>query len=490
MVWIRQGTLVALAECRLQVATALWRAIVLMSAALAVAVTQAGLAQYTRRQIQVDLLVAQRDQTAEHGQHAVNGFQRDEALRVIRRPAPLSVLVGGLDTRLSQYWDFGPEGISAGATVSGQPLVSVVSADLDLEFILRGLIGLLAIAAGFGSMAASRPRGPTKSLVSLPVRPSALVAGAMAGGTVAVAVAAAVVIGSAIVTLLAGDATLVSSDAMWSLLLIWLVSMWYGVALVGTGAAVAVLVIDTSRALAVATVLWLLATTLGGPLAGALAEGISPSQSRTLFEVSRNAEYQESSLRVETDAGRIVLEALGATDVPAGFQLSGVLLERVAQHWDRSLATLRRRLDQLDTDFRHKEAARAANAWWVGVVFPGTAFGSALSEVADVGEAAAHRWIDDGEAYQRILSAAVFDMRTRLVVRLQSGSRSRVVFHDRGPRPTVGELPAFRQQKATAGTRFSDAAPSMLVLTLQGVVVWLVAIVAFMRRPSGKTRWL
>lgn len=487
--WIRQAALIAAIECRLQMASTFWRVMLLLSVVLAGAVTSASLQEYTRRQSEVDALIARRDLATEDGQHVIAGFQRDEALRVIRSPAPLSVIVKGLDKQIAHYWDFGPEGVTDGPAFSGDPTPSAASTDLDLEFMLRELIGMLALVAGFSSMVTSKYGGPTKSLASLPVHPSALVAGAMAGGTFSVALASAAIVAGALATVLAGNPSIFSLDAASSFVMIWFASTLYSAALVGIGAAVALTVPNTLKAVAAIAVLWLLITTIASPVTAAISEGIRPNNSRALFELARKAEYDEAIIALETDVGYSVLHGLDATEIPAGFKLSGTLLEMVEQQWDRRLRGLRSRLDDLESGFRQSQTSRATAAWWLSTFVPGPAFGYAVTELAGVGEVSAGRWFEAARDHHRALSSAVFDIRPRLHMRVRSGSGYRVVFHDRKSSPTVSVLPEFHQRTMAQLSRLKDAVPSIATLSLQGVALWLSAIFIFMRRLSSPSGW-
>jgi len=487
--WMKQAVLVAAVECRLHMSGTFWRILLVLSAVLAATMTFANLRDYSRRQSEADILVARRDAATEDGQHTVTGFQRDEALRVIRNPTALSVAVTGLDRHMPQYWDFGPEGMTAGAPGPEKQAASVAGADLDLEFILRGLIGMMALAAGVASMVTSKHGATAKSLVALPVRPSALIVGAMVGGTVAAAVASAVVVASSMATFLAGARTLVSPDGVSTLVALWLAATLYGGALVGTGAVIALTASNISRAVACMTVFWLGTTTIAGPVISAMADMITPNRSRALFETARNSEYEDAITTVESDAGEIVLRQPGTNDIPREFILDGALIDAVGQHWDRRMMVLRAELDKLESDFRDSERTRAALAWWLANILPGTAFGYSATELAGVGESNERRWTEAAQAYHRALSMAVFDAKPRLHMRVPAGSGYRVLFHDRATRSTVQNLPAFRQHAAMLLMRFRDAVPSLVSLVVQGTAIWILAIAIFVRRQSSVSGW-
>ena len=78
-------------------------------------------------------------------------------LRAIRAPEPLSVLVRGLDGALPAYWDFTEAGLESGPPPARSRRLADVLGSLDLEFLIRVALGLLAILLAFDAVAGEKP---------------------------------------------------------------------------------------------------------------------------------------------------------------------------------------------------------------------------------------------------------------------------------------------------------------------------------------------
>lgn len=487
--WLSQTLAVAAVEFRIQVRSPTCRLAVFTSIALACTLTATNVQDFTRRQAEVETLIARRTAAAEGGRHIVGGFQRDAALRVIRSPEPLSALVNGLDRQGPQYWEVGPEGLTAGTTASSQPMIAVSSDGIDLEFVLRVLIGLLAVVVGATSPVVSRSGGMTKSLVSLPVHATSLPAGAFAGGACTISLAAAIVVASATATLTFLAPALAAGSAIQTSVILWAIASLYGVVLQGAGAVVALVTSRAADTIAGAASVWLLATLVALAGVGAIARGVAPVTTRALFEAERDAFYFNEAAELAVGAGEIVSRHLGHGLAPVDLRIEGRLAQEMNAHWDNGLIQLRQQLTLLEDQFAAAESKQGQWASWLGAPFPGALFRQAAIELAGVGRGANMRWAKSTQTYQGDLNAAVFDQRPRVFFNLRGERGDNIRFHDRGPRPTVSELPAFVRPPESIWARLKDARRAFLLLGLQGALIWLMAILTFARRQGSLGDW-
>jgi ABC-type transport system involved in multi-copper enzyme maturation permease subunit len=486
--WLRQTVVVAIVECRLQVVSAAWRVAVVLSVILAAISTVAGVRAFERQQSEIDLLTARRAEAAEGGQHIVSGFQRDESLRIIRPITPASILVHIRESTL--YQDPGPEGLSAGTVAPHQTTATTEGLGLDLEFVLRGLVGLLAVVVGASSLVTARHRGTTKALVSLPVRPAALVAGALAGGLAAIALAAAAAIAAAGAVIGLFASSMLTAPLLGTAILLWVSAVVFGAAVQGLGAIAALWSRTAAGTLSVAVAAWLIATIVAIPVVSAAASSLAPVGPRTLFEAERGAIYQDLIAGLEFTAGEIVSQELGPRAIRADVQLEGRMLAEVNDLWNTEIKNLRARLDAIEADLR--EGAVAQGQWmrWISLPLPGALFRSAATDLAGVGVESSWRWNRETIAYQQSLDTAVFDARPRIHFRLRwEDGVYATYFHDRAPRPTVAELPPFVPHQPTLSTRARDAAPSLALLGLHGAIAWSIAMLIFVRRQGRHGDW-
>jgi hypothetical protein len=482
--WCRQAGVVGRLEFTLLVRGTPWRVCVVLSVLLAVIATVAGVRTSLRQHDEANLLAMRRAEVIGTGERRFGGFERDESFRIIRPVAAAGVLVRSRVN--TEYLDAGPDGLTVGTIA---PPFSTVTADesrLDLEFIFRALMGLLAIVTGASSLVAARHRGFARSLVALPVHPSAMMAGALAGGLAAIGLASAAVIAASLVTLSLNEASMMTDAILATSGLMWAASVVYGAVLQGIGMIVALWARSAVAVSAESIAIWLVVAIVAIPIVGALVPAVSPVAPRALFEAERRSLYQNTTARIELAAGDIVVRHRGPRASVADIPLDGPLLEEINALWDAEIRSLRTQLQTIETDHREDEAASTRWMHRLSVPLPGALFRSAVMELADAGHGSAGRWDHAARSYQQALNVALFDARPRIAIRVRRAADTYWVFgHDRAPLPTVSDLPAFVPSDATVGMRLLDAAPALAWLGLHAAMAWLAAIVTFSRR-SGR----
>ncbi len=164
-------------------------AIVLFAIVLAAFATRVGIAELRARQATYQNLVAQRAEDLTRSGGQILGTQIESGLRAVRPPEPGSPLVVGLGASMPQFWDFGPAGVR-----SGQPyLAGDGFVDVDLEFIVRVVLGLLAVLLAIESIAGERANGALLALLGQPVGSSVVLAGKLVGAAAMLFAAVALV---------------------------------------------------------------------------------------------------------------------------------------------------------------------------------------------------------------------------------------------------------------------------------------------------------
>jgi hypothetical protein len=484
--WVSQAATAAIGEMRIQLASLTWRLTLVAAVVLGCLTTAVNHQHLIRRQAEVQPFAAERDRAAADGRGLIADFRTEVALRVIREPQVMSVLVAGLDLHSAPYWDMGPEGSSVGREAAGERLLSTNGVEFDLEFGLRVLVGLLAVVVGATSMFAARYRHTAKTVICLPIHPSAFVVGGLVGGWVAVGLAALAVVGSSTGVLLALGPDLLTTQLLKVVAAIWCVATIYGAALQGLGAAIALIARRTASVIASATSLWLVLSLIGSVGLGALVWAAHPVTSRALFELQRNAFYTEAVQRIAIDAGLLINANLGAVSSADLKDLSPTLRRAIDDHWDRALPVLRTRLGDLEHAFRRSESTQEAWASRLATPLSGPVFRRAVMELTGVGRAAADRWAIGVADYQSRLNAELFDRRRRLFVQVSSGRGSGYIelFRDRGPRPTRQDLPQFVPPVASFSSQLGDAAPWIALLGLHWLIAWSVTIALFVSKRA------
>jgi hypothetical protein len=482
--WIRQTLIVAAAEFRLQVHSPAWRVSVLLAIGLGLAAGAAGVADVHRLRSETAVLEARRAESRGDGARPVNGLTRDEALRILPSTRASRALVR--DDPGVRYWDIWPEGTGEGFATSPVP---TSSSEFDVEFVVRGLVGLLALTVGAGSLLTARHRATSKMLLALPVFPGALLTGALLGGQAAVSIIAAGVVGSALAAIhLAGDG--VTGDVLASAGGLLLSALLLAATALGLGATISLLNRSTAQAVAGILATWLVGLTLGVPVPGIVAFQITPLPARAFFEADRSRVFEASIRELEQQAGAVVVAEYGPAAAVNDGPVTAAVLTQVGAVWDRGMPDVRARVAQLDRVNDSALGALQRRHWWLSLPLPGAVFENAAAEFAGIGPAARAQAAVRVREFQIRMNAEVFDTRRRLHARLPiDGTYSRLLFYDRAPMLTTADLAVVEIHSPTAAERLVNGWASLLVLTAQAVGTWIAALAVFFRRQARTGAW-
>jgi ABC-type transport system involved in multi-copper enzyme maturation permease subunit len=444
-----------------------------------------GLADFDRRMSDFESARTQLAEAQQGGRRVIGGFQRDPALRVVRPPVPASILVSGIDRNLAQYWDFGPDGVIAAGVHADQSSLTAGNVGVDLEFVLRVLLGLLAVIIGAEGMARTRHSGALKALLSLPIAPRAVVVGSLIGGAAAIAAAGTLIIGSGLAALGILRPMLLTGDLVLTAVLLWIAAILYGLSLQGAALVGTLLTTKTAAVVPTAMTLWLVATVVSTPVAAAIAERVTPLPARTLYDGQRALKYQRWIQDTEDMAGQTVRRLMGANGDLRRINYEGAIGAQVDRVWDTRLHEIRGVLNTEDSARVHQEHSRARWNAWLGTLVPGALLTRTLTNLANTGDAAIARWRSDTQAYQHTLEQVLFDARPRLHLRIPTPEGGTMMdIRDRAPRPTVESLPRFEDRRPHAATALRESADSLAALALYALLAWIAAVVTFTRRRA------
>lgn len=106
-----------------------------------------------------------------------------EPFRVVRSPEKFSVFVKGLDSAMPEYWDFSGSGLLTGPPASPALWMGDLLGALDLEFVIRVVLGLLAILIAFDAISGEKEKGTLRLALSHPVSRPVFWMGKMIGGS-------------------------------------------------------------------------------------------------------------------------------------------------------------------------------------------------------------------------------------------------------------------------------------------------------------------
>lgn len=419
----------------------------------------------------------------------IGGYQLEPALRVLRPPAPAAVFVRGLDGALPTAWDMAPEGEREGRSAEDLTGPQPARLAFDLEFLIRTLLGLLAIILGIEAFAGERAAGTVRALLAQPLpRWTIIVAKLLAGSTTLAIVLAAVL-------LVAGLSTRVYAREIFqqgyliALPGLAAPAVCYLSVLFAAGVVASELVESGQSALAAATIVWLGWALVLMPVSALIGASAVPVKAATQLEEERAALYQRRNLEAQTRLGDELRRIIGPIDL-RHLDYTGDRGARVEAAWTNEIRAIRADLNKIDEQAGRTRIRQQDLRRWLAILNPADEFSSAAADMAGTGGAEARRWDVFVQRYVHELQAALFDEsrpRIHLLVPDVPGERPmNLAYYDRRPMPRADQLPDFTPPAAALAERIDDAHRALIVLLLQGAALWGGAIWLFRR---GLERW-
>lgn len=445
-----------------------------------------GLLDYRARELDHREYVRGVQEARQDGRRTLVGNQPEPALRVVRPPAPASAVVRGLDDATAPYWDPTPAGARAAPGTRGTASVFESSATFDLEFLLRTVIGLIAVTLGASSIARDQRRGTLKMLIATPVTPRRIIAGRMAGGAMLLALLIVLVLAAAAATLLVFEPVLATPEAVAMLVAVAGLTFLYACVLFAAGLVIAEVTRSEATAVAGALVVWLVLSLVLVPGAAFIGRAVVTVPSRTLFEARRDETQRKLALATRELLGDQLRQMIGPDRNPDQVSFTGDLRSALETSADAEAAAARRTLDDMDEHADRAVARQQRVIDLLAGLSPGALFLDAVANIASTGSVSVARWREAVERYQDALQPALFDRPARLYLIVPSRKGPVVMFFDRRLPPAVEELPAFALPDEPLAARLPSASRSTLVLLLYLLLAGAAAMALFRYRPGGE----
>lgn len=369
------------------------------------------------------------------------GWQVEAALRVLRPLNPAVALVRGVEADSPAYWDFGPGGvIPSGATPIHD--ADEISPTVDLEFLIRVLLGLFALVVTTSVMSMLEAEGELVGLRSFPISSLRLWAGQLAAafGLVLMAwgvVALAVVIAAAGVA--DGDASAAIFRAVGQLMA---PTIAYLAFMVSLGAVVPVLVSGLlTRGIAV-VLTWLVLSSLLPTTLLSFARIVKPVSSMLAMITSRDSTLAVELRAAEQEMGN-VLAGRPLADQPQTNPFQAKQFPYLASIWNTRSEEARQKARGIEAAWRLEEAAHDAwirRAEWSS---PASLFWRAAADATRTGRADRQAWDEAVLEHWEGLRTILFDDRPRVSVSIPADQARQIMAMDRHTALPVRNLPAF-----------------------------------------------
>lgn len=409
------------------------------------------------------------------------------ALRVLRPPATGGVVVGGDDTGTTAFWDPHPSGLRAGANYSETTSASAAVSTLDLEMLVRWLLGLVFAVLGAESISRTRQTGLLKTLLTNPVSPRRIVTGKLLGAAGSAAIMVTALSATASFSSVAFLTRPEAWDAVATSAAVAAPSWSYLMAMFAAGLIVGQVASTLQVATVSALVVWLVVAVLAVPALALLTQAVAPIPARSSFENDREAAYEEGVREIQRELGAILREWIGPDASTVDVEYEGELRRRFDAVWQPRIAALRARLNREDAGYAAAADRERRTAWNLSLTGPGTLLRWAAAALAGTGVSAGERWRAAVEAYQNELEAVLFDEprpRLHLLVPQAAGGAS-VSYVDRRPGLSATELPSFQPPPDGLGVRIGDAVGALAGLVTYALVLALASVSLFRYRREG-----
>ena len=442
-----------------------------------------GVRDFTTRRVQFTLLAQQpAAMVGTRGPLRMTGRQMEPTLRVTRAPRPTGVLVRGFDGTLPKFWDFAPDGRHTGASGDSASRTPQSGISLDLEFVIRIILGLLAISLATGSLATERESGLLYVLMSQPVHPTDLLAAKLLGGLTAMGLALSVVITGAAAALGVFGPELWSREFECTLLGLSGAGVLYLSALYALGVLIGAVASSVSTANVASLSAWLILVVAAVPTIDVVARVMASVPASDLVESRRQVEFDTQLRATQIAVGRWFAEVTGPHWRESS--VADALKDQIRTRWHARSLTLRHDLRRIDDDV----IATTAHQWrlWTDVSWatPSSVFFDAATRLAGTGLPTAARWDRATQAYQISLDAALFDDPALVLLLVPTAGTTGLLTVQVRAFPDEATLKQPVQIETSLRTAVSDARWPLGIL-----IAYVVALVSLTFVVFPKTRY-
>lgn len=441
-----------------------------------------GIRDFSTRQQLFD--VSRSDPQAQQSPY-VNGRLVETALQVRRPPHATGILVRGSDDLLATSWDFGPDGTQGDSSQNGTARTARTGVSLDLEFLIRVVLGLLAVSLAADSLASERQSGTLYVLMSQPVRRWEILGSKLIGGVT--------VLGLALLLVITGAVAAIGmfAPALWSALpdgtlpCLYVAAMVYLFALYALGLCVGGLSSSVAAANTWSISVWMVVALASVPTLDFALKTFLPTPAVGVTEAIRLGEFETRLRKTETGLGTLLRQLVGQPRQWTGNEVTDAIRPQLTEAWTASATMTRQALTALDN--QTAALAERQHGWQRRVSFasPANLFFETASRLAGTGQPTAARWEHATHAHQTFLNDALFDNPPQLTLRVPTIEQGLAIMPvELRPLPTAADLERFIPPTETFAMRVRDACAPLAALTGWAVLLAVAAFVAF-----AKTRY-
>jgi ABC-type transport system involved in multi-copper enzyme maturation permease subunit len=441
-----------------------------------------GIRDFSIRQLQFDVL---RQDLQVRQRTPVVGQRVEPALRVQRPPQPTTILVRGSDVLVPIAWDFGPDGTHPDVSQGGDVRMPQTGVSLDLEFLIRVVLGLLAVSLAADSLAVERQSGTLYVLLSQPLRPWQILASKLIGGVLVLALALLLIITGAVASFGVFGSQLWPTLPNGTLPCIYAVALMYLCALYALGLVIGSVSFSVASANTWSITVWIVVVLSSVPALDFAVKTFLPTPPVALVVAARVQEYDVRLHQIQLAVGDQLQQLAGSRQQWRDDEVTDAIRVKLTHTWLGLTTMVRQTVTAVDMNFR---VIADRQRWWqsrMSMASPANLLFEAVSRLAGNGTSTTRRWEDAMQEHQGFLNAHLFDDPPRFSLLAPTEGGSRVIMAvERRPAMKAADLDSFIAPTETLAMRLTDAKTQIVAL-----VCWVGVLVAAAFVAFSKTRY-
>jgi ABC-type transport system involved in multi-copper enzyme maturation permease subunit len=439
----------------------------------------AGIRDFTNRQQQFALLQQQRQNDVQRSGDRLNGRQLEPSLRALRPPLATSVLVRGLEGAVPTSWDFGPDGIHPGPADPSALGTPQSGASLDLEFLIRIVLGLLAVFLAADSLASDRHTGTLSVLLSQPLSKWTIVAAKFVGGITAVGLSLLLVMTGAALAIGVFGPDLWSPEFTHVLVTLTGAAMLYLVALYALGLAVGCLSSSTTAANIWAISVWMVFVLASVPAFEVAVNAFAPLPPAGLVEAQRQNAFEARLRETEIRLGALLQQLVGPQAKWSEVDPPEAVRHQLAAAWASAATATRTEMTAIDDQALTLGTRRRRWLGRLSLTTPAALWFEAATCIAGTGTPTIVRWERAATSYQSYLNQRLFDDPPRLTLRVKTDRALAILPFQVRPLPATTSLKRFVPPGTAVLGWIADAEAPIAALTTWCITLTILACLAF-----------
>ncbi len=455
-------------ETRRQVRSLSFSLFVTLTCLLSSGSAYVGVKELRIRQQEAAVLEQERLLDVSRARFGLQGRQPETALRVIRRPEPSSILVHGAEHEVPTYWDFGPAGTVTG-TVPVSTQKSPVS--IDLEFAVRGLLGLLMVLLAVESLAGDRESGVQAAILAQPLPYSVLFIGKVIGGAASALLALLLVIVTSWLGIVAADPGASSHAILVVLLLLAVSGEIYLLVMFTVGLLAASIATSRAAAAVAGLIAWIILAWATPAVSSFIADAVIAARPVQLVEHQRQVAYDSALRHIQETMGTHFLALAGPRSNWDQALLLPPVKAQLETDWAAGAQKLRIELDASEQEGARLLVRRQRFVQEFDFLNPASQFAVAAETLTGTSNSVTMAWLTTVADYQHLMNRTLFDNPPRLTLSVPEGTGRSLVNYIRAKPIDLASVPAFQPPATALTERVRQSLAPILVL-----LVWCVAL--------------